>query len=134
MTGAVVAPASASAGDQGKTTKITAQLNGAQEVDRPGDTDGTGVGVLTINRKTGKICYRLSANNIASATAAHIHEAVRGAAGPVVETLTAPTNGRSAGCLSNAELAKEIVADPADYYLNVHNAEFKDGAIRGQLG
>ena len=134
VTGAVVAPASASAGDKGKTPKITAQLNGAQEVPGPGDTDGTGVGVLTINRKTGQICYTLNVKNIASAKAAHIHEAVRGAAGPVIEPLEAPTDGPSKGCLSNAKLAKDIIKAPADYYLNVHNADFPGGAIRGQLG
>ena len=134
VTGAVVAPASASAGYKGKTTKITAQLNGAQEVPRPGDTDGTGVGVLTINRKTGKICYTLNVNNIAPAAAAHIHEAARGVAGDVIKGLIAPTNGRSEGCFVNAELAKDIIKAPADYYLNVHNADFGMGAIRGQLG
>ena len=134
VTGAVVAGAPASAGDKGRTTQITAQLNGAQEVPSPGDTDGTGVGVLTINRKTGQICYMLDVKNIASAEAAHIHEAVRGATGPVIEPLEAPAGGQSKGCLSNAKLAKDIIKEPADYYLNVHNAEFGAGAIRGQLG
>jgi hypothetical protein len=29
--------------------------------------------------------------------------------------------------------AKEILKNPADYYVNVHNAEFPLGALRGQL-
>ena len=31
------------------------------------------------------------------------------------------------------DLLKKIIATPGDYYVNVHNNEFKGGAIRGQL-
>jgi hypothetical protein len=31
------------------------------------------------------------------------------------------------------ELALAILKHPADYYVNVHNAEFPAGAARGQL-
>ena len=134
VSGAVVAGAPASAADEDKTTLFAVQLNGSQEVPGPGDADGTGVGVLYVNRKTGRVCYTLNVNNIAPAAAAHIHEAARGDAGPVIVGLIAPTNGRSEGCFVNAELAKDIVKAPADYYLNVHNAEFRAGAVRGQIG
>jgi hypothetical protein len=30
-------------------------------------------------------------------------------------------------------VVKDIVANPGNYYLNVHNAEFPPGAVRGQL-
>ena len=133
VTGSVVTGAPASAADKGKITRITAQLSGAQEVPGRGDPDGTGVGVLEVNRKSGQICYSLNVNNIAPANAAHIHEAARGAAGPIVKGLLAPVEGRSESCFSDAELAKEIVKAPADYYLNVHNTVFPAGAVRGQL-
>ena len=136
VSGAVVAgaPASAADKDKAKTPLFAVQLNGAQEVPGPGDADGTGVGVLHVDRKTGRICYTLNVNNIAPAVAAHIHEAARGVAGPVVKGLVAPTNGRSEGCVVDAVLAKKIVKDPADYYLNVHNGDFPGGAVRGQIG
>ena len=80
------------------------------------------------------LCYELSVRNIAPATAAHIHEAPAGETGPVVVTLEAPTDGSSSGCIDVGRvLAKEILQDPSDYYVNVHNAEFPGGALRGQL-
>jgi hypothetical protein len=32
------------------------------------------------------------------------------------------------------EEARDIVKNPENYYVNVHNAEFPGGALRGQLG
>ncbi len=113
---------------------FTAQLTGAAEVPGPGDPDGRGTARITINLGQSTLCYELAVSNIAPATAAHIHEAPAGSAGPVVIGLTAPTSGSSSACLViDRELAKEIAKNPADYYVNVHNAEFLPGAVRGQL-
>jgi hypothetical protein len=65
---------------------------------------------------------------------AHIHKAPAGANGPVAVPFTAPTNGASEGCATVApDVAAAIAADPAGYYVNVHNAAFPGGAVRGQL-
>ena len=114
--------------------KLTATLTGAAEVPGPGDTDGTGTAQITVNSGQNRICYKLRVSNIAPATAAHIHEAAPTAAGPVVVTLGAPTRGTSSGCVTvTRALALEILKDPGDYYVNVHNAAFPGGAVRGQL-
>ena len=114
--------------------QLTATLSGAQEVPGPGDTDGRGVGTLDVKVASGRICYTLQVSGIEPATAAHIHEARIGQPGPVVRGLIAPSDGSSSGCFTDRGLARDIFADPADYYLNVHNAKFPGGAIRGQLG
>ena len=114
--------------------KLQTSLTGAAEAPNPGDPDGSGTATVTVNPGQSKICYTLSVRNIAPATAAHIHEAPVGIAGPVRVTLRAPTSGNSSGCITvTRALALEILKDPADYYVNVHNAAFPGGAVRGQL-
>ena len=135
---AIAGPASAAklvgaGADQGGR-QLTTTLTGGQEVPVPGDTDGIGFATVTVNPGQGVLCYELSVSGIATATAAHIHEAPRGMAGDVRVHLLPPTGGSSSGCVEvGRTLAKEILQDPADYYVNVHNAEFPGGALRGQL-
>ena len=137
------APA-AFAADQGQGAahrsqhKLTASLSGAAEIPGPGDSDGTGK--ARIQFKKNSICFKLSWRNIAAPTAAHIHEGSATEAGPVVVTLfSAPEGlrapkGHARGCVAVAPaLIEEIRSDPSDYYVNVHNAPFPGGAIRGQL-
>jgi hypothetical protein len=49
--------------------------------------------------------------------------------------LTTPdAAGKSSGCATVGQpVVAAILANPADYYVNVHNAEFPGGAVRGQL-
>ena len=133
----IAGPASAAklgGADQGGR-QLTPTLTGAQEVPGPGDPDGTGFAAVTVNPGQGVLCYELSVSGIAPATSAHIHEAPPGEAGDVVVTLQPPTDGSSSGCVEvGRALAKDILKAPSDYYVNVHNADYPAGALRGQLG
>lgn len=114
--------------------KLQTSLTGAAEVPGPGDTDGAGTAEITVNAGQNQVCYKLAVTNIAPATMAHIHEGASTVAGPVKVTLGAPATGMSEGCVKvDRALALEILKRPADYYVNVHNAEFPGGAVRGQL-
>lgn len=115
--------------------KLQTAMTGAAEVPGPGDTDGTGSAQITVNSGQNKVCYKLSVADIATATMAHIHEGAPTVAGPVKVTLGKPgANGMSSGCVTVARaLAMDIAKRPVDFYVNVHNAEFPGGAIRGQL-
>ena len=133
LTATVASPATAAGDRSGRP--LSTGLNGAEEVPGPGDPDGAGTALLRVNPGRGTLCYRLSVEGIAGATGAHVHEAPSGAAGPIVVPLQPPANGTSRGCVEiGRALARDIVRDPSDYYVNVHNAEFPKGALRGQLG
>jgi CHRD domain len=120
------------AGAAGRPLSTT--MTGAAEVPGPGDPDGSGTAALTLNRGEGEVCFELTVEGIAPATAAHIHEAPAGVAGPIVVPLTPPTDGSSSGCVSaDRDLIKAILKNPSAFYVNVHNAEFPAGALRGQL-
>lgn len=113
---------------------LTANLTGAAEVPGPGDADGAGSAKITLNQGKGQVCYELTVSNIATANAAHIHVGASTVAGPVLVGLDPPANGSSKGCVDlDKEKFKDLIQNPANYYVNVHNAEFPDGAVRGQL-
>jgi len=113
---------------------FTTTLTGSEEVPGRGDPDGFGFAVVVAIPEVGLVCYSVAVYGIVPANAAHIHEAPRGVAGPVVVGLLAPSSGGSGGCISNQAEAEDIAEDPSDYYVNVHNVEFPGGALRGQLG
>ena len=109
-------------------------LNGTEEI-LGGDSDGSGFAVIRLNVGRERVCWDLSVSNIAPATAAHIHVAPVGVNGPIVVPLSPPTSGSSAGCRDGVDpgLIQAIIDFPANYYVNVHNADFPGGALRGQL-
>jgi hypothetical protein len=129
---------SAGADDGGRpfSTTLTGEAEvTAAGVPNQGDLDGTGTASMTLNLGQGEICYSLSVSGIAPAAAAHIHVGAADTTGPVVVPLAAPTSGESSACASvDRELIKAIIQNPANYYVNVHNADFSAGALRGQLG
>ena len=114
----------------------TTMLTGAAEVPGPGDSDGSGTASIRLNHGQGEVCFELSVSDIAlPATGAHIHVGTADVAGPVVVPLIAPDeSGTSSGCVSaDRDLIKNIIQNPEEYYVNVHNSEFPAGAVRGQL-
>jgi hypothetical protein len=114
---------------------LSAHLMGMAERPAAGDPDGMGHATVKVDLAKSQVCYTLMIEGIAPATMAHIHKAPADAAGPVAVPLAKPdAAGKAAGCATVApDVAKDIAANPAGYYVNVHNAEFGAGAIRGQL-
>jgi CHRD domain len=114
---------------------ITITMTGAAEVPGPGDPDGTGTATITLNPGKGEVCYEMTVDKIAAANAAHLHSGAVDKAGPPVLTLKAPTGGPVKECAAlERDIVLAIIKNPENYYVNVHNAEFPDGAVRGQLG
>jgi CHRD domain len=113
---------------------LVATISGDSEV---GGGDDDGYGSFTAIRDGTKLCYGLTAANLAKPVAAHIHAAAAGANGDIVVPLRQPSGGdpgASAGCTTvDATLLGQIFANPAAYYVNVHTGDFPNGAARGQL-
>ncbi len=127
----LIGPYGAAAQSMGKAT---AKLTGEAEVPGPGDPKGSGTVQVTVNPEKGEVCYELSVANIQEATAAHIHEGAVGKEGSVKVALEAPKTGSAKGCAkADDAVIQAMLKDPAGYYVNVHNAAFPKGAVRGQL-
>jgi hypothetical protein len=127
-------PASATGKGHNRGKVLTAVLIGETEP-AGGDADGIGFSVQKVRPKAGQVCYVLAAARLdGTVTAAHIHAAPAGVNGPIVVPLTAPTDGFVRDCAAaDQALLAAIVANPANYYVNVHTSVFPAGAVRGQL-
>jgi hypothetical protein len=132
-----------------QTVSLNAVLLGGNECDgiappagpkcRKGDPDAFGLAAITFPTATG-ICVTLQVDNLLGATSAHIHPGRETFVGAPIFTLVAPAApsagnpGASVTCgVPPAGLPAALRANPANFYINVHNATYPLGAIRGQL-
>lgn len=122
-------------------TTLFAPLLGKNEVNpetrkrRSGDPDGAGGATVVV--KGGQLCFAVAVKGIADPTGLHIHQGRAHVNGDVVVPLTQPAAGdpgASAGCVDVArDLAAKIQRRPRAYYVNIHTADYPNGALRGQL-
>lgn len=117
-------------------------MDGDQEVPGPGDPDGRATGTIAFNEVTGTISWDFAYENIEAPMAMHIHGPMApvGTAAGVFIGLGVATSGGpgtlidSITDLTLVPMITEILATPSDFYVNIHNAPFTAGAVRGQLG
>ena len=126
--------ATALAGNTDGVTTIRVGMNGQKEVPGPGDPDGSGKVVLTLNTVTDTVCYEFTYRKIDAPAAGHIHTGNKDQSGAPVVPLFGSAANNTSGCVAAPSATIDaILASPHDYYVNVHNAVFGGGAIRGQL-
>jgi hypothetical protein len=117
-----------------------------------GDRGASGFARLTLDEERELACYVLEWRHLEGfVTAAHLHVASRGENGPHAidlfndEHFDGERNGvwncvrvrddrGHEGHMSAREKIRDIIANPEDFYINIHTTRYKDGAIRGQLG
>jgi hypothetical protein len=125
---ALVAAAGAAGAIQ-KGGSLHATLAGKVEVPK-GDPDGKGTAEIKFSGK--QVCWEIKVSKVGTIVAAHIHKGRAGVAGPVVVPFGKVY--KSKGCTtSTAALVAAIQKNPGAYYVNVHNAKYPGGALRGQL-
>jgi hypothetical protein len=122
---------------------IHVPLSSAVEVPTPNDA-ATGEATLVVNPGHRTVCFEISWDDVAgTVVAAHIHRAPANVAGPVVvplfltaQTSDANGDGSASGCFTvdlHPRALAHIIANPDEYYVNVHSSQNPPGAIRGQL-
>jgi hypothetical protein len=127
----------AAARSQATTIRVAAEMTAANETPTPkGDVSsarGTFTATLTKSGEGASIAWRLEFSNLSgNATAAHIHVAARGVAGPVRVPLCAPcTSGVTGTATIDAAVLDAIQSDRA--YVNVHTTTNPAGEIRDQV-
>lgn len=125
---ALVLVAGATAAVQ-KGGSLHATLTGKVEVPK-GDPNGSGSAEIKITGS--KVCWEIKTAKVGKIVAAHIHKGGPGVAGPVVVPFGKIY--KSKGCFnSTAAIVSGIEKNPSAYYVNVHNATYPGGALRGQL-
>jgi hypothetical protein len=119
-----------------ENAEFSFDLAGSNEV-CDGDScggDGSGTASVDLNADREEICYEVSLEGIEGVNASHIHAGEEGESGDPVVTVTGLDDGGGTGCVdADEETIEDILADPEDFYLNVHTEELPDGAGRGQL-
>jgi hypothetical protein len=130
---ALLVPAFALAGGQSMSPVVSAKLKGSNEAPVKGDPNGKGLAVIHLNAAKGTTCWAFKGvSGIAKPTAAHIHKGGKGGSGPVVVPFGAAY--KASGCVKTSKATIEkIESNPNAYYVNIHNAKYPAGALRGQL-
>jgi len=137
---AVAAPAATKDLGQKFGTGETGTFSGSVEVPA-GDPNASGTALVRLNVAEGLVCFKLVVRGAGTLTAAHIHQAPAGQAGPVIIPLITPTAlssdpsvQQSKGCVSaDPSLIATIKANPSQFYVNVHDKAFPAGVVRAQL-
>ena len=138
---AVTSPASAAPAPGLAPQTFTVELTPS------GDPDGSGSAVLTIDLRSGTVCYEITVTGIGEPTEpaagignAHIHSFSQGGAIAVdLGTEFVPVTGatdtyEAVDCVSakRGDLV-QVLLHPEDYYVNVHTTAFPAGAVQGTL-
>ncbi len=128
---AVLLPAAALALPAAMHPELGAKLAGKYEVPK-GSPSAHGIANLDLKAAAGKVCWTFQLVGVKGAAVAHIHKGQAGKSGPIFIPLGASYKAK--GCTSASKKAIEAVeSNPNAYYVNVHNKEYPNGIVRGQL-
>ena len=111
----------------------TALLTGKAGPGTAGDPDGSGSAVVSVHPGRWLVCVTLTTSGVDIPTSVHLHEASAPSTDPIIVG-PAPAGEGSPHCVApGKEVVRSINTGRGDHYVEVHNAEFPDGALRGRL-
>jgi hypothetical protein len=111
--------------------ELGAKLLGKNEVPK-GSPTAHGIVNLTLNSSKGQVCWTFQLVGVTKPLYAHIHKGRAGVSGPVFIPLG--KSYKTKGCATAAKkLINAVESNPNGYYVNVHNAKYPNGVVRGQL-
>ena len=111
--------------------ELGAKLAGKYEVPK-GSPTAHGIVNVTLNASSGKVCWTFELAGVAKPAFAHIHKGRAGTSGPVF--IAFGKTYKAKGCTRASKKAIDAVeSNPNGYYVNVHNAKYPNGVVRGQL-
>jgi len=131
---------------------VTLQADNETGVNDISETDGRGSVRLTLDPEEGdpgmgEVCFDLRFGHSGTPNRGHIHTVTATANGgivvPLFELVGAASNpsndaledGRLKGCVAaTTDQINAIIATPSAFYVNLHNARWPAGAMRGQVG
>ena len=111
--------------------KYKVELNGANEVEPPTDSAGTGVGEVSYDTETRTLTWNITYSGLSGpATAAHFH----GPAGPGIMGKPVVTlSGDLASPLNGSAVLPFAITAWKDWYFNIYTEKWPRGEIRGQV-
>ena len=101
-----------------------------------GDPDGSSAVLLEVDTQALQLCPSFARlRGLGAPTEVHLHTGEAGVNGPVAAVFDLPPmEGGFVPCVEVAsELIDGILANPKAYYIDLHTAEYPDGAVRNQL-
>lgn len=111
--------------------ELGAKLLGKNEVPK-GSATAHGIVNLNLKSGAGKVCWTFQLVGVPKPQVAHIHKGRAGVSGPVF----IPLGGKytTKGCASAPKkMIDAVESNPNGFYVNVHNAKYPNGVVRGQL-
>jgi hypothetical protein len=129
------------------SNRLRAELRGTNEVAALVDFDSRGRASVRIDVDDGEVCFEVSFDRGGTPNRGHIHVGEEGVNGGIVVTFfelvglpADPRNDqlerrqRLSDCVdADPAVLADIVENPSGYYVNLHNARFPGGFVRGQL-
>jgi hypothetical protein len=126
--------------------KFTTTLTGLDPVTKvvTGDPDGRGKAEFTFDTEQGTVCYELEVEGIAEPVepapglgSAHIHFLATGGIAVDLKADFQPNGSdefKASGCVQvDSALLQDILENPEQFYVNIHNVDFPGGALAGLL-